>query len=133
MGTQPLAQRADRLAVDRAAFLEREAAGFFRRANDARAFMDLDGMKLGVRRGSRVIEFAAQYVGHRPDGTLGYFSEVGPACIGFVGWLPYPVQRWDLSTSKLAFKDAMRGAGVRPSCTMTARPMRTATCTSATR
>ena len=83
------------------------------RANDARAFMDLDGMKLGVRRGSRVIEFAAQYVGHRPDGTLGYFSEVGPACIGFVGWLPYPVQRWDLSTSKLAFKDAMRGAGVR--------------------
>jgi hypothetical protein len=81
-------------------------------ANDARAFVDLDGLKLGVRRGSRVIEFAAQYVGHRPDGSLGYFSQVGPACIGFVGWLPYPVQRWDLSTSKLAFKDAMRHAGV---------------------
>jgi hypothetical protein len=83
------------------------------RANDARAFVDLDGLKLGVRRGSRVIEFAAQYVGHHPDGSLGYFSDVSPACIGFVGWLPYPVQRWDLSTSKLAFKDAMRGAGVR--------------------
>ncbi len=81
-------------------------------ANDARAFVDLDGLKLGVRRGTQVVEFAAQYVGHRPDGSLGYFSDVGPACIGFVGWLPYPVQRWDLSTSKLAFKAAMRAAGV---------------------
>jgi hypothetical protein len=82
-------------------------------AHQARAYIDVKTMALAVQRGAHGVEFAAQYVGHQADGSLAYYRDMGPHCIGFVGWLPYPVQQWSLSKSKLEFKDVAASLGVR--------------------
>lgn len=54
----------------------------------------------------------AQFVGKRDGQRLCYFDVADPFAIGFVGWLPYKAQAWDISLSKLAFKAAARDAGL---------------------
>lgn len=90
------------------------AISLWARAHGAQAFVDLLDLRLGVQRGRRGADFCPQYVGHRANGSLGYFPKLGPHCIGFVGWLPYPRQQWrPLSTSKLAFKALAGSLGLR--------------------
>lgn len=87
------------------------------RTHDAKAFIDLADLALAVQRGRRAVQFTAQFVGRRDDGHLGYLSWLGPACIGMVGWLPYPIQQWPISTSKLAFKRTIAELGYRSPAT----------------
>jgi hypothetical protein len=54
----------------------------------------------------------AQFVGKRDGKHLCYFDVADPFAIGFVGWLPYKAQAWDISLSKLAFKSAAREVGI---------------------
>jgi hypothetical protein len=54
----------------------------------------------------------AQFVGKRDGQRLCYFDVADPYAIGFVGWLPYKAQAWDISLSKLAFKAAAREVGI---------------------
>jgi hypothetical protein len=54
----------------------------------------------------------AQFVGKRDGQHLCYFDVADPYAIGFVGWLPYKAQAWDISLSKLAFKSAAREVGI---------------------
>jgi hypothetical protein len=53
-----------------------------------------------------------QFVGKRDGQQLCYFDVADPYAIGFVGWLPYKAQAWDISLSKLAFKAAAREVGL---------------------
>lgn len=54
----------------------------------------------------------AQFVGKREGQGLCYFDVADPFARGFVGWLPYKPQAWDISLSKLAFKAAARELGL---------------------
>jgi hypothetical protein len=54
----------------------------------------------------------AQFVGKRDGKHLCYFDVADPFAIGFVGWLPYKAQAWDISLSKLTFKSAAREVGI---------------------
>ena len=54
----------------------------------------------------------AQFVGKREGQGLCYFDVADPFARGFVGWLPYKPQAWDISVSKLAFKEAAREFGL---------------------
>ncbi len=87
------------------------------RTHGAKAYVDLLDLALAVQRGPRAVQLTPQFVGRRDDGGLGYLARLEPACIGMVGWLPYPIQQWPISTSKLAFKETIRRLGLRAPAT----------------
>ena len=80
------------------------------------------GVKAGVNAGQNAgpqtqappprYKLHAQFVGKRGGQQLCYFDVADPFAIGFVGWLPYKAQAWDISLSKLAFKAAARDLGL---------------------
>jgi hypothetical protein len=84
-----------------------KAIAAWSKSNNAKSFIDVTSMALAVQLNKRTIQFTAQYVGTRPDGALAYFSQLGENCNGFVGWLPYAMQQWPLSSSKTFFKSQM--------------------------
>ncbi len=67
---------------------------------------------LSIRQKNRRIAFAPKFV-FRHEGRLAYTEQFRDEESVFVGWMPYPVKRWDVSADKLQFKDLMLTAGLR--------------------
>lgn len=89
-----------------------KAVGAWARRNAARATIDAADLSLAVRFESREFKLHPQFVGRRDGRQLMYFDVPDRFAIGFVGWLPYKAQAWDISLSKLAFKAAARDLGI---------------------
>ncbi len=89
-----------------------KAVGAWAQARGARASVDAADLSLQVTRGSRTLRLLPQFVGKRDGERLVYFDTADRHAIGFVGWLPYRPQSWELSRSKLAFKAAARELGI---------------------
>jgi hypothetical protein len=85
-----------------------KAVGAWARANAAHTVIDAIDLSLTVRFESREFKLYPQFVGRRDGKQLVYFDVPDAYAIGFVGWLPYKAQAWDISLSKLAFKAAAR-------------------------
>lgn len=83
------------------------------RLHEAKAFIDASTGALAVQRGRRGMHALPQYVGPLPDGSLAYFPNSTPDVNGFVGWLPYPIQNWPISSSKPTFKQTAIRLGIR--------------------
>ena len=83
----------------------------------ARACIDAADLSLSIELGSQRHCLHAQFVGKRDGKTLCYFDAPDRFAVGFVGWLPYRPQAWDISLSKLAFKAAARHVQIStPAC-----------------
>ncbi|MED5619664.1 hypothetical protein [Ideonella sp. BN130291] len=85
-----------------------KAVGAWARARHARTTIDAMDLSLTVRFESREFRLLPQFVGRRDGKQLVYFDVPDRFAIGFVGWLPYRAQGWDISLSKLDFKKAAR-------------------------
>ena len=89
-----------------------KVVGAWARRHGARTMIDAVDLSMSVRLESREIKLLPQFVGKRGDVGGGdqfvYFDVPDRFAIGFVGWLPYKAQAWDISLSKLAFKAAAR-------------------------
>lgn len=55
--------------------------------------------------GGKQIRLYAQFVGRTPEGRYFYSRTFSNEVQGFVGWSPYKYKKWEVSTSKLAFKE----------------------------
>ena len=89
-----------------------KAVGAWAQARGARASVDAADLSLQVTRGPRTLHLWPQFVGKRDGQRLVYFDTADRHAIGFVGWLPYKPQAWDLSRSKLVFKQAATELGI---------------------
>lgn len=89
-----------------------KAVGAWAQARGARASMDAADLSMQVVRGSRTLRLWPQFVGKRDGQRLVYFDSADRHAIGFVGWLPYRPQAWDLSLSKLVFKDTAQALDI---------------------
>jgi len=85
-----------------------KAVGLWAQARGASASVDAVSFALHVRLGERALTLQPQFVGKRDGHKLVYFDAADRFAVGFVGWLPYKAQAWDISLSKLAFKAAAR-------------------------
>lgn len=85
-----------------------KAVGAWARQRAARVQIDAIDLKLSVRHEGRDAQLHPQFVGKRDGLRLVYFDVADVHATGFVGWLPYKPQAWDISLSKLAFKAAAR-------------------------
>jgi len=89
-----------------------KAVGAWAQRNAARTLIDAVDLSLTVSIESRQIRLFPQFVGRRDGKQLVYFDVPDRFAIGFVGWLPYRPQAWDISLDKLAFKAAARELGL---------------------
>lgn len=85
-----------------------KAVGAWAQRNAARTTIDAVDMSLTIRYEQREFKLHPQFVGRRDGKQLVYFDVPDKFAIGFVGWLPYKAQAWDISLSKLDFKAAAR-------------------------
>jgi hypothetical protein len=85
-----------------------KAVGAWARERHVRTSIDGADLGLTVQVGSRELRLYPQFVGKRDGKRLVYFDVPDRFAIGFVGWLPYKAQAWDLSLSKQVFKTAAR-------------------------
>lgn len=85
-----------------------KAVGAWARRRGARSLIDAVDLSLTVRLEARELKLHAQFVGKRDGKQLLYFDTADQFAVGFVGWLPYKPQAWDISLSKLAFKATAR-------------------------
>ena len=85
-----------------------KAVGAWAQRNAARTVIDAVDLSLSIRFESREFRLHPQFVGRRDGKQLVYFDVPDQFAIGFVGWLPYKPQAWDISLSKLDFKAAAR-------------------------
>jgi hypothetical protein len=85
-----------------------KAVGAWARLRGARTTIDAIDLSLTIGLESREYQLPAQFVGKRDGKHLVYFDVADRFAIGFVGWLPYKPQAWDISLSKLAFKQVAR-------------------------
>lgn len=85
-----------------------KAVGAWARKRHARTTIDAVDLSLTIQLGSSEYRLMPQFVGRRDGKQLVYFDVADRFAIGFVGWLPYKVQAWDISLSKLDFKAAAR-------------------------
>lgn len=83
-----------------------KAVGAWAKRRSARCHIDATDMSLSIEFESQRHLLHAQFVGKRDGKTLCYFDVADRFAVGFVGWLPYRPQAWDISLSKLAFKAA---------------------------
>jgi hypothetical protein len=74
-------------------------------SRNGQANLDVGSCILEIRIGNQIKKFQPQFVIYTPDGRSAYTSnftmEAGP----FVGWLPYSIKRWELSSAKLKIKE----------------------------
>jgi hypothetical protein len=89
-----------------------KAVGAWAKPRGARATIDAIDLALTVSLAAREYKLHAQFVGKRDGKQLVYFDVADRFAIGFVGWLPYKPQAWDISLSKLAFKEVARELGI---------------------
>ena len=85
-----------------------KAVGLWAQARAVQASVDASSLALRLRQGDRALTLHPQFVGKRDGHQLVYFDAADQFAVGFVGWLPYKPQAWDISLSKLAFKAAAR-------------------------
>ncbi len=85
-----------------------KAVGAWGRRRAARTTIDALDLSLTIRFEAREYKLLPQFVGKRDGKQLVYFDVADRFAIGFVGWLPYKAQAWDISLSKLAFKACAR-------------------------
>ena len=85
-----------------------KAVGAWAQRNAARTTIDAVDLSLAIRFESREFRLHPQFVGRRDGKQLVYFDVPDRFAIGFVGWLPYKPQAWDISLSKLDFKAVAR-------------------------
>jgi hypothetical protein len=73
------------------------------RERQATAEVDVEELILTVRRGRQAVRLGPLFSNRVPQGLIysNLFEERG----GFIGWLPYRVKRWPLSSDKLSFKE----------------------------
>ena len=83
-----------------------KAVGTWAKRRGARTHIDATDLSLSIESGTQRHRLHAQFVGKRDGKTLCYFAAADKFAVGFVGWLPYPPQAWDISLSKLVFKAA---------------------------
>ncbi len=81
-----------------------KAVGLWAQARGVQASVDAVSVALHLRQGDRALTLHPQFVGKRDGHKLVYFDVADRFAVGFVGWLPYKPQAWDISLSKLAFK-----------------------------
>ena len=85
-----------------------KAVGAWAQRRGARTSIDAADLALTLQFEQRTYKLFAQFVGKRDGTQLCYFDMPDRFATGFVGWLPYKPQAWDISLSKLAFKAAAR-------------------------
>jgi len=83
------------------------------RQHNAQTRVDLADLCLHVTVCNHHIFLEPQFTGLLPNGRMGYFGNPHSTVNGFVGWSPNPVQAWDISLSKLAFKNMASRHGLR--------------------
>lgn len=83
-----------------------------------RARMQLEDFSLEIGEGTLCRTWRARFVG-TAHGRLAYFDRMNPAARGFAGWLPYALRRWEIASSKMAFKHyaAAQGIATPAACT----------------
>jgi hypothetical protein len=89
-----------------------KAVGVWARSRGAHASIDAAALSLSVRIEARELKLHAQFVGKRDGKHLVYFDVADQFAVGFVGWLPYKPQAWDVSLSKLVFKATAHALGI---------------------
>lgn len=89
-----------------------KAVGRWAQARGGRATVDACTFVLDVSLGERRARLWPQFVGTRGGEQLVYFDQPDRHAVGFVGWSPGPPQAWDLSLSKLAFKQLAQRLGL---------------------
>jgi hypothetical protein len=81
-------------------------------AEGAEASLDLRSCELEVRCRNRYFRFHPRFLARR-EGRLFHTQELVDYAMGFIGWLPYGIVRYELSDDKLAFKSFAAGAGLK--------------------
>jgi hypothetical protein len=89
-----------------------KSVGAWARASGAHCSVDPSSLVLDVQAGTARFALQPQFVGKRDGVQLSYFSIADQHAAGFVGWFAHPLQSWDLSTSKLIFKERARELGI---------------------
>jgi hypothetical protein len=81
-------------------------------AEGAEASLDLRSCELEVRCRNRYFRFHPRFLARR-EGRLFHTHELVDYAMGFIGWLPYGIVRYELSDDKLAFKAFAAAAGLK--------------------
>jgi hypothetical protein len=80
--------------------------------HNGHANVNVDSCILEIRIGSQVKKFLPQFFFTTPDGRAAYTPNFGGDSVAFVGWLPYYVKRWQLSSEKLKSKEYLIKNGI---------------------
>jgi hypothetical protein len=89
-----------------------KAVGAWAQRHGARATVDAVTFALTLNVQGRSIVLLPQFVGKREGGQWMYFDQPDAFAVGFVGWLPYKPLAWDISLSKVAFKQLAHELGL---------------------
>ncbi len=89
-----------------------KAVGRWAQARGGRTSVDACSLVLEASLGERRARLLPQFVGTRGGEQLVYFDQPDRHAVGFVGWLPYAPQAWDISLSKPAFKTLAQSLGL---------------------
>jgi hypothetical protein len=89
-----------------------KAVAAWARRHGARAVVDAISFTLTLNVQGQSFVLHPQFVGKREGGQWLYFDQPDAFAMGFVGWLPYKPLAWDISLSKLAFKQLAHELGL---------------------
>jgi hypothetical protein len=67
---------------------------------------------MGILLGDRELVLQPRFSIRVGENGVAYTSEISEQC-GFIGWVPYSIKRWEISSDKLAFKRYCESVGVR--------------------
>ncbi len=90
-----------------------KAVAAWAQRHGARATVDAVSFTLTLNMRGQSFVLHPQFVGKREGGQWLYFDQPDAFAVGFVGWLPYKPLAWDISLSKLAFKQLAQELGLR--------------------
>jgi hypothetical protein len=89
-----------------------KAVAAWARRQGAQATIDAISFTLTLTVQGQPFVLHPQFVGKREGGQWLYFDQPDAFAIGFVGWLPYQPLAWDISLSKLSFKQLAQELGL---------------------
>lgn len=89
-------------------------------AHGADASLDPLTFELTLRRGGRTVVLYPRFVRQHEGRTMYQRPFAGDG--DFIGWMPYPVKSWGLSTDKMLFKDYALANGLRVTACWTEGP-----------
>jgi hypothetical protein len=90
-----------------------KAVGRWALARGVQAHVRATDVALVLNHGGQALLLLPQFVGQRDGKRLMYFDMPDEHARGFVGWLPYRPLAWDISISKLAFKQLAQRLALR--------------------